>query len=383
MKLLWIKTSLDPTEGGPVTAISQLIAKLSELGHPSELVTLDTGNTKWVLEFPGTVHALGPSWGKYRYNSQLIGWLRKNAPRFDAVIVSGIWQFPSFATWLASRKTNFSYFVFTHGMLDPWFRSAYPLKHLKKWLYWPWAEYRVLRDAKAVLFTSEDEKRLAPQSFELYKANEVVVNYGIQNPTGDPDYQRNLFFRTYPELVGKRLILFLSRIDQKKGCDLLLNAFAEIASQHPDFHLIMVGPDQKNLQASLIAQAHQLALDEKITWTGMLGGDLKWGAFRSSEVFILPSHSENFGIVVAEALACGLPVLTTNKVNIWHEVADSKAGFVENDTLEGVRQLLDNWIKLTEQERTAMGENAKMCFQQHFELDMVAKNLITTLKQYL
>ena len=256
MKLLWIKVTLDPTEGGPVTAISQLITKLGELGHPSELVTLDSENSKWVKEFPGTVHALGPVMGKYSFSPHLVKWIIQNVSRFDAVIVSGIWQYPSFATWLATRKIKFPYFVFTHGMLSPWFRTTYPLKHLKKWLYWPWAEYWVLRDAKAVLFTNEEEKRLASKSFELYKANEVVVNYGIRAPVGDPVVQGNLFMSKYPELSGKRLILFLSRIDPVKGCDLLIDAFAKIINQNPDFRLIMAGPDKKGLQPGLMAQAH-------------------------------------------------------------------------------------------------------------------------------
>ncbi|MEB0151131.1 glycosyltransferase, partial [Pseudomonas sp. CCC2.2] len=81
-------------------------------------------------------------------------------------------------TWRALAKKKIPYFIFTHGMLDPWFKKNYPLKHLKKWLYWTWGEYRVLRDAKAVLFTCEEEKILARQSFWLYKANEVVTAFG-------------------------------------------------------------------------------------------------------------------------------------------------------------------------------------------------------------
>ena len=95
------------------------------------------------------------------------------------------------------------YFVYTHGMLDPWFKRTYPLKHLKKCFYWPWGEYRVLRDAKAVLFTCEEEKLLARQSFGLYQAHEVVVSYGTNGPTGDAEAQRAAFLAQYPALAGK------------------------------------------------------------------------------------------------------------------------------------------------------------------------------------
>ena len=90
-------------------------------------------------------------------------------PEYDAVIVHGIWQYNSFGVWRALAGTATPYFVFPHGMLDPWFKRTYPLKHMKKLLYWPWGEYRVLRDAAAVLFTSEEERQLARESFSLYQ----------------------------------------------------------------------------------------------------------------------------------------------------------------------------------------------------------------------
>ena len=106
-------------------------------------------------------------------------WLRAHAPDYDAVVVHGVWQYTSLAVWRALRRGPVPYFVYFHGMLDPWFKRAYPLKHLKKWLYWPWADYRVARDAKAVLFTAREEARLAAQSFWLYRVTPAVVGYGL------------------------------------------------------------------------------------------------------------------------------------------------------------------------------------------------------------
>src|SRR5262249_9426438 len=144
--------------------------------------------------------------------------------------------------------------------LDPWFKREYPLKHLKKLMYWPWAEYRVLRDARAVLFTSEDEKLLARESFGLYKVNEIVVNYGVPEPTGDPVRQRDAFLTQFPHLRGKRFLLFLSRIHPKKGCDLLIRAFAAVAHRDPALQLVIAGPDQTGMQASLVNLAEQLGV---------------------------------------------------------------------------------------------------------------------------
>src|SRR5439155_8804732 len=142
----------------------------------------------------------GPVKTKYGYNTKLLPWLRTHADRYDAMIINGLWQYNSFAVWRVLHKKSVPYFVFPHGMLDPWFKRTYPLKHIKKWLYWPWAEYRVLRDARAVFFTCEEERRLARQSFWLYKCNEVVINYGTSAPTGNSEHQRELFFEKFPHL---------------------------------------------------------------------------------------------------------------------------------------------------------------------------------------
>ncbi len=210
-----------------------------------------------------------------------------------------------------------------HGMLDPWFKRTYPLKHLKKWLYWPWAEYRVLRDAAAVLFTAEQERIDARKSFWLYRCREVVTGYGIAAPAGDLARQRSLFLERHPELAGRRMILFLGRIHVKKGCDLLLRAWKEVSRDQADAWLVMAGPSDHAYGAEMKDLARSLGL-EKVTWTGMITGDLKWGSLGAADAFILPSHQENFGISVVEALACGVPALISDKVNIWREIAEEK-----------------------------------------------------------
>jgi glycosyltransferase involved in cell wall biosynthesis len=376
LNLLWIRATLDINYGGPVAAITQLTTTIQKMGHHCEVVSLDARDFPGIVGFTGVVHALGPSWGKYCLNTRLLPWLHQNVARFDAVIVSGIWQFPSFAVWLASQKKHFPYFIFVHGALGPWAKHTYPMKHVKKWLYWPWAEYRVLRDASAVFFTSEEERGLASKSFWLYKANEVVVNYGIASPPGDAELQREMFLDKYPDLRGRRLILFLSRIHQQKGCDLLLRAFAQMAHRHKGLHLVIAGPDPVGWQTHLRRQASELGVERRITWTGMLSGDLKWGAFHAAEVFILPSHSDSFGVAIVEALACNLPVLITDKVNIWREIIGDNAGIVGPDTLEGVTRLLQEWLWLSEEERRTMGKNARRCFLTRFEIKNAAEILL-------
>jgi glycosyltransferase involved in cell wall biosynthesis len=345
-----------------------------------EIISLDAPADSWVRDCPMTVHALGPGRGSYGYAPRFSRWIQERHAKYDAVIIQGLWQYSSFGVWRALRGTPTPYFVFPHGMLDPWFKRAYPLKHLKKLLYWPWAEYRVLRDAVAVLFTSEEERRLARESFSLYRCNEVVVNYGTAAPEVDFADAREDFFTSFPHLRDQRFLLFLGRLHEKKGCELLLEAFATMrnsARADQSLHLVIAGPcaDEEYQEHLRRMTAHAAT----VTFTGMLTGNRKWGAFSAADAFILPSHQENFGIAVVEALACGTPVLISNKVNIWREIAADEAGYVENDDLAGTARLVDRWRGTPPAVRAAMKANARACFARHFEINLATDSLLKAL----
>jgi glycosyltransferase involved in cell wall biosynthesis len=379
MKILHIISSVNPAGGGPIEAVKQMASVSTSDGHHVEVASLDAPDAPHAKSFPLPFYALGPGAMSYAYSARFVPWLRKNAGNYDAVIVNGLWEYHSFGAWRALRKSGTPYFVFTHGMLDPWFARTYPLKHLKKWMYWPWGEYPVLRDARAVLFTCEEERMLARQSFWLYRCNEVVVTLGTASPTGDSEAQARAFYDRFPHLREKRLALFMGRIHLKKGCDLLIQAFAKILAKDPDWHLVMAGPDQVGWQAKLSSLAEELKVADRITWTGMIRGDEKWGAFRASEIFVLPSHSENFGFVVAEALACGVPALISDKVNIWREIESDGAGLVSPDDLPGTMNLLLRWSQMPEAEKNAMRERARECFLNRFEIRKAASGLINAI----
>lgn len=383
MKLLQVIHSVNPAGGGPIEAALQIESVLSAMGHTSAIASLDAPDVPWIPKVNGEIFTLGPSFLNYGYSARFIPWLRRHVQEYGAVIVHGIWQYSSFGVWHALHKVKTPYFVCVHGMLDPWFKHTYPLKHLKKWLYWPWAEYKVLRDARAVLFCCEQERLLAHQSFWLYKCKEeVVCYYGTALPPQDEDAKKEIFFNRFPRLRNKRLILFLSRIHPKKGCDLLIESFARLSKKSPSFHLIMAGPDQIGWQSKLQSLSEKLGIKDKITWTGMLSGDLKWGAFFASEVFVLPSHQENFGVAIAEALACSIPVLITDKVNIWREIEADGAGLVANDDLKGTIELFENWLALPPNKYEAMRKKARQCFLKRYEIHKSAQGVIDTLRNH-
>jgi glycosyltransferase involved in cell wall biosynthesis len=383
VRLLHVLPSVDPQGGGPMEAVLQSSRICIARGHQVEVVTLDDPAAAFLADYPLRVHALGPSKGGYGYNPRYVPWLRAHARDHDAVVVNGLWQYHSFGAWRALRGSGVPYLVFTHGMLDPYFKKAYPLKHLKKWLYWPWADYRLLRDAGAVLFTCEEERLLARQTFWLYRAREVVVAFGTRPPPVDGVRLREVFLDAHPSLRGKRLLLFLSRIHEKKGCDLLIEAFARVASANADLQVVMAGPDQTGWQAELKALAERLGVAGRIHWPGMLQGDAKWGAFHASEAYLLPSHQENFGIAVAEALGCGVPVLISDKVNIWREIEAARAGFVDVDTVDGTEAALRRWLALAPQERVDMGERAAGLFRERFTVDAMATSLLQAVERLM
>src|SRR6266513_2683418 len=233
--------TLDPRAGGVASAVLALSRGLARRGHKIDIVTLDKSNSSHTADV--AVHALGSGITSYCYSNKLFPWLRAHGGEYDRVIVNGLWQYLSFAAWRRFAGSSIPYYVFPHGMLDPWFKRTFPLKHLKKWLYWPWAEYRVLRDAAAVIFTAEEERFRARKSFWLYRAREKISPLGIEEPRPAGPQARHLFLAKFPEIEKMRMLLFLGRIHPKKGCDLAIDALPRHASGEP-VSLLLAGPDQ-------------------------------------------------------------------------------------------------------------------------------------------
>jgi glycosyltransferase involved in cell wall biosynthesis len=373
MNVLHVIGSLSPREGGPPEVTRQLARSYLDGGDTMEVVCQDPPGSTFLKDMPCTVHALGQRLiGRYGLSPRLWKWLRRNIARFDAVVMQGIWTFPGVAVRVAARKAGVPYAVFPHGALDPWFNKKYPFKHLKKLVYWP-IQYAVLRDAKAVFFTSKLEPDLAKTSFAPNHWNTVIFPNGIYEPVSDPADTIATFYNEYPRLRNRRYFLFLARIHEKKGCDLLLRAFAHIAPAEHDIDLVIAGPDQDGYKATLQRLASQLGVTQRVVWAGTISGDLKWGALRAAEAFILPSHQENFGIAVVESLAANRPVLISNQVNIWPDIQNAKVGLVEDDTLEGTERLMRTWLALPPVERDAMSARAYPFFLSQYSMKNGAK----------
>src|SRR5713101_9947347 len=272
MNILQCVGDIDPALGGSVEAARQLAIALDRLGHGAELVTLRQPRPDWIAGWPGAVHCAGPSLTRYLYSPHLHKWIAQHAAGYDAIVIHGLWRYTSVGVWRGLRGHKVPYFVFPHGMLDPYFKRAFPAKHLQKAACWLAAERRVLRDARAVLFTCEEERLRARQTFWSYSCRERIVGLGIARPVGDLEIEKQAFFAQFPQLAGTRVALFLARLHPKKGVDLLIRAFARVASADPRLRLVIAGPDECGWKADLEQLAAQLAIDNRVVWTGPLYG---------------------------------------------------------------------------------------------------------------
>jgi glycosyltransferase involved in cell wall biosynthesis len=392
MRVLHVIPSIDPARGGTVEALMQLVHASVESGQQHEILTLDEPASIASVTRGTTVHAVGPTQTFYGHTPRLDAWLQQHLPDYTCAVIHGCWQYHGLATFRACRRSGIPYFQYTHGMLDPWFKRTYPLKHLKKWLYWPWAEYRILKHARRVIFTCEEEKRLAAQSFWLYQVNPAVIPLGITPPTGNFADAVTSFHEKHPGLKGKRLLTFMSRIHEKKGVDLLIEACLRLqrsdevthaTGNPPQWTVVIAGPcSQPAYLEALKSHARTLPAGgpiASIEWLPMVQGPEKWGLLASSEAFILPSHQENFGMVVAEALACGTPVLLSDKVNIWREVTDAGAGWVDTDSADGAERLLRRWMAADKATLQSMRSAAKRCYETTFIMEHNSQRLFDLL----
>ncbi|WP_207423420.1 glycosyltransferase [Desertivirga brevis] len=401
MYLLHLIGSMNPSSGGPCQGIRNSIPILEQRGIFREVVSLDDPTSDFIGKDKFPIHALGPGKSPWCYSEKLIPWLRDNICRFDVIIVNGLWLYHSYAVTKVIKqlegeikRTGSSLklpklFIMPHGMLDPYFQRApeRKLKAFRNWLYWKLIEVEVVNRASGVLFTCETELLLARETFDHYKPKkELNIGYGIEKPPMYNERMKNAFLDLCPQVKGEKYFLFLSRIHHKKGVDILVNAYLRLIDQYGDLpKLVIAGPGLDSSYGEKIkglVNSNEKAKNS-IYFPGMLSGDSKWGAFYGAEVFVLPSHQENFGIAVVEALACETPVLISKEVNIWREIESDSAGFVANVNLEETTQMLKSWLILSDDKKLEFRNNAKKCFEKYFHIVPAAIRMEKALREEL
>ncbi len=391
MRFLRVIDSMNPASGGPCQGIRNSIPALMERGIYTEVVSSDAPDCDFIKNDCFLLHALGPANNPWSYNKDLIPWLLKNYHRFDVIIVHGLWLYHGFAVSkfyqkIRKNKTNLpKLFVMPHGMLDPYFQLASnrKLKAIRNWFYWYLIEAKLVNQSDGLLFTCEQELLLARKTFARYHPrNEINVGYGIISPPPFLPEMKAAFNNFCPNLKNNNYILFLSRIHEKKGVDLLIIAYSNWFKKNKKKigripRLVVAGPGINSKYGSKIKRlVKKNQVESHIEFPGMLDGNAKWGAFYGAEAFFLLSHQENFGIAVVEALACGKPVLISDQVNIWREISMGEGGIVEKDTLEGAENLFEKWGGLSPDEKNKISLSAKTLYQNRYSIEIAAKRFV-------
>ena len=392
--VLHVIGSMDPRLGGASEGLRKLLPLLEQRGVSNEVLCLDDPSYGGDADGGILMHSLGRPGNPWRYNRNLMPWLQSHGTRFDVVIVHGLWLHHGLAVskWVrGSRRSNPEsaprLMVMPHGMLDPWFQES-PGRRWKAFrnrLYWWLAERSVIASADALLFTSGEELLRSRRAFPGYPdVRERVVGFGTVRPPKAVPARIEYPYSELPLAAGEPYLLYLGRIDEKKGVDLIVEAYSRLRSQRLPA-LLLAGPGWDSRYGRTVMQSvrRDADLSKRIHMDGMLSGDRKWQAIRGCQALLLPSHHENFGVTVAEALACGRPVLLSDKVNIHREVLNAGAGLCDSDTVDGVISLLSRWQSMTDGARSSMSAAALEAFESGFRMEGCAERILSVLRELL
>lgn len=390
MKILHVVPSYVPAYryGGPIKATHELCRALVKKGIE---IMVYTTNADWEknldvplneqIDIEGvkvTYFPLGfPRF--YCYSADLAKAVLENIPKFNIVHIHSVFLYPTFITAAFCRKYNVPYIINPCGALDP--DKLKMRSQFKKWVSIKLIEERNIKYASAIHLLSayEKEKFL---SLGLKSKSVIVIPCGIdiQEYT---DYSTPYSLKTkYPQLKDKKIILFLGRISFKKGLDLLIPAMKKIIAQRKDVFLVIAGADERGYLTKAQALCKLCGVKENTIFTGMLLGEDKLGAFFDSDIFVLPSYGDSFGVAVLEAMAAKLAVVITNRVGLAPDIQEYQAGMVTNcnsdKIAEAALSLLNN-----ENLRKKMGENGKRLVEERFRWDKLADKMIEIYREIL
>lgn len=379
MKILHVISSIAPRYGGPSKQVLELCRELAKQGHEITIFTTDINGDERLavplgqpVEMDGfTIRYFPVQWPRYyKFSFPLGKALRKEIPLHDVVHIHSLYLFHSVVAAHYCRRFGIPYLIRPHGTLHPFIQKTHPLR---KRVYNLLFEKHNLDCAAGIHYATLEEMRLtAPLKI---KAPGVVIPNGI-NPS---EYTRlpecGSFRKRYPEIGDKKILLFLGRIHFGKGLGILVRALEKVARERKDVYLVLAGPDNKGYSREVKKWLDQAGLANRSLFTGMLLGKDKLSLLRDSDIFVLPSYSDSFGIAVIEAMACRLPVVISNKVGIWQEVAETRAGIVTNCDSQQVAEAILKLLANPEMGKE-MGKRGEELVRSRFTWSKVIEKLI-------
>ncbi|MEA5510429.1 hormogonium polysaccharide biosynthesis glycosyltransferase HpsP [Crocosphaera sp. UHCC 0190] len=382
MKILQIVPSISLVYGGPSQMVLGLSAALAQQGIE---VTILTTNTNGDAGQPPLDVPLGvpiPQQGyhiiyfacspfrRYKFSLSLLQWLGSHGPDYGLAHIHALFSPISTAAATVARYRNLPYILRPLGTLDP---ADLQKKRVLKQLYGNLLERPNLAGAAGVHFTTDQEAKISHRYG--VKTHDLVIPLGVNLPDKLPPLGQTRKALGIPDNLP--LVLFMSRIDPKKGLNFLLAAGENLINQGIKFHLVIAGsnPQDPVYEAQIKQQIADSSLASQTTITGFVQGEVKLGLLQDADLFVLPSYYENFGIAVAEAMAVGTPVVISEGVYIWPDVQQASAGWVTALEIEGLTHALEKAIA-DPSERQKRGENARKLVLNQYSWSAIAQQMI-------
>ena len=364
--------------GGPPKIIYDHAVEQIKLGAEVTILTpINEGQKLYALPEGAKIvvckrHWLAKIWAEF--SPELFFWIKKHGNEYDVIHIHGLWHFAGLAPYLAGVKTPKC--VTIHGLLDRW---ALANGYWKKKLFGTLFQKSVLDKTELIQINNLDEKNDLQNFLGHTHPNVKIVPNGMNLKNFEKLPEKGIFKEKYNIPKDKKLILFLSRINIKKGLDLLLPAFKTILAKRNDCILVLAGPDDGYLSETERFIETE-SLQESIKLVGMLVGEDKLAAFADADIFVLPSHSEGFSIATLEALVSGIPSLLSDRVGFGESIRESNAAHLvelnPESIVNGLTKMLDD-----EKYCELLANNGKALVKEKYDIELVAKNLFEEFKK--
>ena len=354
MKLLSFITSLSLDKGGPSRSVPMMAKGLSEAGMDVTLMTFCSDDLN-IHSLEGTGVTLKLLNGGMD-SGEMEDFFEKES--FDIVQMQSLWDLEYHKLAQICRHHHIPYIITPRGMLEPWSLSQKKWKKKVAMMLYQRGDLNLA----ACIYTTSD--------LEADHIREIGINAPcsiIPNGIDTSNYP----CRQDPSLVKKQ-VLFLSRIHPKKGIEVLLSAWKRVIDAHPGWSLLIVGNGEENYIQSLKDKVNEMSLFDTVRISKPVFGEEKIALYQSSSLFVLPSYSENFGMVIAEALSCGVPVITTNNTP-WELLNETRTGWCISLTEDNLVKTLEKALSMDADTLYKMGQKGSEEVYERFDYHSVAK----------
>ncbi|MBK9284688.1 MAG: glycosyltransferase [Sphingobacteriaceae bacterium] len=390
MKILHIISSYYPAIkfGGPINSVHELNKALVRKGHQVDVITTNAGIDKLQNVMLNQWYDLSrvrvmykSFWGYEHFNFSFPFMISTFSivKDYDIVHITGVWNFPILVGSICAFIFNKPFIISPRGSL---YEETVNLKNSRiKKIYLKLFGGFFLKKAAAIHYTTIDECEKVEKFLNINK-NRVIIHNGIDLNVIANMNNNKLFNDKFPKLKDKKYILSLGRVTKKKGFDLLIPAIKKVIENRNDLLLVIAGPDDEGYLSEVKNIIAENNLEQNVVFTGLLDGELKWLAYHNAELFVLPSYSENFGNTVVEAMACGIPVVLTNKVGISREIKLNEAGVIVDlnvgSLVKGIELIYED-----KNLKRKMIENGRIMINKYFDIDYIATQMLASYDQIL